>query len=66
MGNTFLEETKETVTVHQHPLQLEEVANDVIHPVTRETITKYKKTYCPAVAVVGDLFQTFCINVLSP
>ena len=42
MGNAFLEELKET-TINTTPATLEEVANGVVHPVTKETITKYKK-----------------------
>ena len=41
MGNAFLEEMKRTTTSY-HPLGPEEVANGVVHPVTKETITKYK------------------------
>jgi hypothetical protein len=43
MGNAFLEEMKKTIESNAHPLQPEEVANGVVHPVTKETITKYKK-----------------------
>ena len=42
MGNAFLEELKRTA-ISANPTVLEEVANDVVHPVTKETITKYKK-----------------------
>merc|ERR1711966_344399 len=42
MGNAFLEELKRTA-ISADPTTLEEVANDVVHPVTKETITKYKK-----------------------
>ena len=42
MGNAFLEELKRT-TISATPTALEEVANGVAHPVTKETITKYKK-----------------------
>ena len=41
MGNTFLEELKRT-SINAIPTALEEVANGVVHPVTKETITKYK------------------------
>ena len=41
-GNAFLEEPKET-KINASPLALEEVANGVVHPVTKETITKYKQ-----------------------
>ena len=42
MGNVFLEELKRTV-ICATPTALEEVANGVVHPVTKETVTKYKK-----------------------
>ena len=42
MGNAFLEELKNT-TINATPTAIEEVANGVVHPVTKETITKYKK-----------------------
>lgn len=40
MGNAFLEELKSKVT-NAPPLELEEVVNGVVRPVTKETITKY-------------------------
>ena len=42
MGNAFLEELKKT-QINATPLGMEEVANGVVHPVTKETITKYKQ-----------------------
>ena len=42
MENMFLEELKRTV-ISATPTELEEVANGVVHPVTKETIIKYKK-----------------------
>ena len=42
MGIMFLEELKRTA-ISATPTTLEEVANGVVHPVTKETITKYKK-----------------------
>ena len=42
MGNEFLEELKRTkIKASLHAL--EEVVNGVVHPVTKETITKYKQ-----------------------
>ena len=41
MGNVFLKELKRT-SINAIPTALEEVANGVVHPVTKETITKYK------------------------
>ena len=41
MGNTFLEKLKR-MAISATPMALEEVANGVVHPVTKETITKYK------------------------
>jgi hypothetical protein len=38
-----LEEMKQTLTVNDHPLKLEEVVNGVVHPETTETITEWKK-----------------------
>ena len=43
MGNAFLEELKKT-TINATRTTIEEVANGVVHPVTKETITKYTKT----------------------
>ena len=42
MGNAFLEELKRTA-INATPTALDEVANGVVHPVTKEIITKYKK-----------------------
>ena len=46
MGNAFLEELKIT-TINATPTTLKEVGNGVVHPVTKETITKYKKLKTP-------------------
>ena len=43
MGSVFLEETRCTVTVNDTPLEPEEVANGVVHPVTKKTITRYRQ-----------------------
>ena len=43
IGNTFLQYTKRILKVDDTTLGTEEVANGVLHPVTKETITKYKK-----------------------
>ena len=32
---------RQTVSINAASLELEEVANDVVHPITNETITKY-------------------------
>jgi hypothetical protein len=42
MGSAFLDEMKLTIEVNDTPLDPQEVANGVVHPVTKETITKYK------------------------
>ena len=42
MGNAFLEELKR-MSINATPTALEEVVNGVVRPVTKETITKYKK-----------------------
>ena len=43
IGNAFLHDMKIIVKVNDTTLGQEEVANGVVHPVTKETITKYKK-----------------------
>ena len=43
IGNTFLQEMKRIVKVNDTTLGTEEVANGVVHPVTKEKTTKYKK-----------------------
>ena len=43
IGNAFLRDMKRIVKVNYTTLGTEEVANRVVHPVTKETITKYKK-----------------------
>ena len=43
MGNAFLEEMRKTIEINDTPFDPEEMANDVVHPVTKETITKYKQ-----------------------
>ena len=43
MGNSYMQELKQSMAYNANPIGLEEVANGVVHPVTKETITKYKK-----------------------
>ena len=43
IGNAFLQDMKRIVKVNDTTLGTEEVANGVVHPVTKETINKYKK-----------------------
>ena len=43
MGNAFIEKTRQTVEVYDTPFSPEEVESGVMHPVTKETITKYKQ-----------------------
>ena len=43
IGNTFIQDMKRIVKVYDTTLGPEEVANGVVYPVTKETITKYKK-----------------------
>ena len=43
IGNAFLQDMKRIVKVNVTTLGPEEVANRVVHPVTKETITKYWK-----------------------
>ena len=40
MGDAFLEELTQML-INATPVELEEVANGVVHPITKETITKY-------------------------
>jgi hypothetical protein len=40
MANAFLDEIKQTIKVNEIPLQPKEVVIGVVHPVTKETITK--------------------------
>ena len=42
-ANAILQELHWTMETKVDPLNMEQVANDVVHPVTQETITKYKK-----------------------
>ena len=37
MGSTFLKEMRQTLRVNETPLEPEEIANGVVHPVTKET-----------------------------
>ena len=43
MGNSYMQELQQSMANNATPSRLEEVANGVVHPVTKETITKYKK-----------------------
>ena len=43
IGNAFLQDMKRIVKVDDTTLGPEEVANGVVHPITKEAITKYKK-----------------------
>ena len=43
IGNALLQDMKRIVKVDDTTLGPEEVANGVVHPVTKETITKYRK-----------------------
>ena len=47
-GNAFISDLPETVPINLENLQIvvdlpEELANGLVHPVTQETLTKYKK-----------------------
>ena len=42
-GSAFLEEMRRTITVDDTPLELEEMANGVLHPITKDTITTHKQ-----------------------
>ena len=41
-ANAFLQELQWMMETKADPLNMEQVANGVVHPVTQETITKYK------------------------
>ena len=43
IGNAFLHDMKRIVKGNDTTLGPEEVANGVVNPITKETITKYKK-----------------------
>ena len=43
MGNVFMDALKDQVAESKVNLDPEHVVNGVVHPVTKETITKYKK-----------------------
>ena len=43
MANKFLEELKQSMIKEVEQTDIEQVANGVVHPITKETITKYKK-----------------------
>ena len=43
MRNAFIEEMRQTVKVYDTLFSPDEVVNGVVHPVTKETITKYKQ-----------------------
>ena len=42
IGNSFLQELQWSMETNVDPPDLEQVANSVVHPVTKETITKHK------------------------
>merc|ERR1712086_1066049 len=42
IGNAYMQELQQSMANNATPSGLEEVANGVVHPVTKETITKYK------------------------
>jgi hypothetical protein len=41
--HAFLEEMKRTIQINKTPLKSEEIVNGVVHPVVKETITKYNQ-----------------------
>ena len=43
MGNEYLEEPSHMAGKNVDPVKTEQIVNNVVHPVTNETITKYKK-----------------------
>ena len=57
-GNAFLHNMKRIVKVNDTTLGLEEVANGVVHPVTKETMTKYRKL------IDDSLMQLVCSKAM--
>ena len=43
MRNSFMQELQQSMTHNAVPIRLEEVANGIVHPLTKETITTYTK-----------------------
>ena len=43
MGNSYMQELHQIMATHADPIGFKEVANGAVHPVTKETITKYKR-----------------------
>ena len=43
IGNVYMQELQQSRVNNATPSGLEEVANSVVYPVTKETITKYKR-----------------------
>ena len=43
MRNAFLEETRKTIETNDAPFDPEDMTNGIVHPATKETITKYKQ-----------------------
>ena len=43
MGNEYLEELSHMTERHLDPVKIEQLVNGLVHPVTKETITKYNK-----------------------
>ena len=43
IGNAYMQELQQSMVNNATPSGLEEVANGVVHPVTKEMITKYRK-----------------------
>ena len=42
-GNAFLQELQWSMDTNADPLHWEQIANDIVHPVTNKTSTKYRK-----------------------
>ena len=45
IGNSYMQDLQHSMATNTDPNGLEEVANGAVYPVTKETITKYKKTH---------------------
>ena len=43
IATAFLQELQQSITKNLQPPSMEEVANGVVHPITKETITNYKR-----------------------
>jgi hypothetical protein len=43
MGNLYMQELHQSIAENSNSINMEEVANDDVHPIPKETIMKYTK-----------------------